>query len=85
MAGVVFVTLHDAIVQANNALTPMGDAGIVGDQDDGFPDLNQLVEQFQNLLTGLAVQRSGWFVRQEDQRLIDHRASDAYPLLLSAR
>src|SRR5437764_348531 len=82
--GVALIALHAPVVQANHTLAAMRDAGIVGDEDDRLSHLNQLVEELENLLAGLAVQRTSWFVGKEDQRFIHHRAGDADALLLAA-
>ena len=48
------------------------------------PVVDQLVEQLEDLLAGLAVERAGRLVGQQDQRVVDQRPRDADALLLPA-
>src|SRR5437016_2104161 len=81
--GVAVVALHAAIVQTNHPLTAMCDGGIMRYQNDRLPAGDQLIEQLENLLSGLAVERARRLIGQQDERLVHHRAGDADALLLS--
>ena len=73
-----------AVAHHQDAVGVRGDFGIVGDQDDGVAVVAQALEQGQDLLARLAVQRTGGFVGQQDRRLVDQRACDGHALLLAA-
>src|SRR5207302_8643110 len=80
----VSLVLHDsAIVEVDYALRSAADVGVVGDDDDGSAACDQLVEELEDLLAGLAVERAGGLVGEEDQGVVDHGAGDADALLLA--
>ena len=54
-------------------------------QNDRHPAAVELVQQGHDLATRRAVQRTGWFIRKYDTRIIDDRPSDRDPLHLSTR
>jgi hypothetical protein len=56
------VLYHLAIVQLDYPVGPLADARVVRDQDDRPPAGDQLVEQLEDLLPGLRVQRPGRLV-----------------------
>ena len=57
---------------------------IVGDQDDGPPVAVKFRQQVHDLFAAARIERSGGFVRQDDQRIVDERARHGHPLLLAA-
>ena len=61
----------------------LGQLRVVGHHDHQtvFGDLFQ---QLHHLYAGFAVQGAGWFVRQQNVRIIDQRPGDGHPLHLSA-
>ena len=61
----------------------LGKLRVVGDHDDQ-PVLRHLPEQLHDLDGGLAVQRAGGLVRQENVRVVDEGAGDGHPLHLAA-
>ena len=68
---------HDTVGVFFRQLRVMGD-------HDHQPVIRHLLQQLHDLDTGLAVQGSGWFVRQQNIRVIDQRPSDRHSLHLSA-
>ena len=56
---------------------------VVGDHDDKTV-LRHLPEKIHDLHAGIAVQRPGGFVRQQDIRIVHERPGDRHPLHLSA-
>jgi hypothetical protein len=83
-AGVPLVPDDLPVVQGDDPLAPVGHGRVVGDDHDRPALGDQLVEQGQDLLPGLAVQRPGRLVGQQDQRVVDQPAGDADALLLPA-
>ena len=73
-----------AVAHHESAIGVRGDLGIVGDQDHGVVRVAQALEQAKDLFAGLAVERAGGFVGQQDRRLVDQRAGDRHALLLAA-
>ncbi len=62
----------------------LGDAPVVGDEDDGVAHCRQLPQQRHHLAARLAVERTGRLVCQDDLATIHQRAGDRDPLLLAA-
>ena len=61
----------------------LGQLRVVGDHDDQ-PVLCHLLEQLHDLHGGLAVQRAGGLVGQQDVRVVDEGPGDGHPLHLAA-
>lgn len=81
---VSLIALNRSVMQADDPLAAAGDAGVVRHHQDRPPVPRQFVEQRQHLLAGLAVERAGGLVSQNDERVVDQRAGDADALLLAA-
>ena len=62
-----------------------GDLRVVGDQHHGVAVVAQPLEQGEDFLAGLRIQRAGGFVGEQDRRMVDQRARDGHALLLPAR
>src|SRR5229473_1267065 len=73
-----------SVGQRDAASRPVCHLRGVGDQDDGRALSIELLEQEQNFVAGLAVQRSGRLVGEDQGRVVDQSAGDAHPLLLPA-
>ncbi len=81
----VGVVYHLSVFQANNTgRIGFGQLRVVGDHDDQ-PVPGHLLEQLHHLHGRLAVQRAGWFVGQENIRVIDQGTGDGHPLHLAPR
>ena len=57
----------------------------MGDDHNGAPIAMELFEQGQDLIAGLAIERTGWLVRQDQGRIVDECAGNRDPLLLASR
>ncbi len=57
---------------------------VVRDQDDRIPVPVQLLQEIQELMARLRIERARRLVRQDDRRAAGQRARDGYPLLLAA-
>ena len=80
----VRVGADDAVAQADDAGgVGFGQFRVVGDHDHQAV-AGHLLEQFHDLDAGLAVQRAGGLVRQQNVRVVDQRAGDGHPLHLAA-
>src|SRR5258707_671427 len=66
------------------ALRISGDVLLVRDHDDGDAALVESLENGHDLNAGSAVEITGRFIRQQDLRIIDQRARNRDPLLLTA-
>ena len=75
-----------ALVEVDGAGGAGGGVRVVGDHDDGLAMIPaQRFEQRQDLVSRLAVEIPGGFVRQDQGRVRDERAGDAHALLFAAR
>ena len=78
--------IHDfAVAKRDPAVGTPSDVGLMGDEDHGDARLVQLLEYLDNLFRGVAVERAGRLVGEEDVRVVDERARNRYALLLAAR
>ena len=57
----------------------------MGDDHNGAPIAMELFEQGQDLIAGLAIERTGWLVRQDQGRIVDECAGNRDPLLLAPK
>ena len=55
------------------------------DHDDGLPARGKLLKDIGHNVAVLSVEITGWFIRQQDGRLVGQRAGDGDALLLPAR
>src|SRR5690606_27859842 len=77
------VLLHLAVLHADDPRHALGEAGVVGDHDDGRAVLSvDLEEQVVDGLTGPAVQVARGLVREEQLGSEHERPRDGHPLLL---
>src|SRR5262245_55457362 len=72
-------------MQGNTPLGARGDIAGVSDDNDGASVTVKLLKQPQDLFARLAVQCAGRFVSQDERRIVDDRAGNNHPRLLSAR
>ena len=61
----------------------LGDAGVVGDQNDGVAFSVQGIEEVQDLPAGAGVQVARRLVGQQDRRPVDESPPDGDPLALA--
>src|SRR5262245_36505651 len=74
---------NPAIVHVSDGISVMKDAGVVGDDDDSPVGMNGVFgEQFHDAFACRMVERSGWFVTQNQTRLVHEGASQSDALLL---
>jgi hypothetical protein len=76
---------HDpAIVHVGDGIGVMKDTGVVGDDDDSPVWMDGVFgEQFHDAFACRMVERSGWFVAQNQTRLVHEGASQSHALLLT--
>ena len=55
----------------------------VGDDNDDFAEIGQLLEEFKNLLLSLLIKITSGFVGNNDRSITGYGASDSYALLLA--
>src|SRR5215211_7139870 len=80
-----FVTLDLAVAHADEATGAPSHGDVVRHQHERLPLLLiQVNEEIHNLRTRLGVERPGRFVRPDNGRFVDQRASHRDPLLLAA-
>ena len=63
----------------------LGYLRVVGDQDNCLSLFVQAADNIHNLVSGPAVEVSGWFVTKEDFRIIHECPGYSYTLLLATR
>ncbi len=72
--------------ESNDPLRLLGEFDIVGHQDKcGASTGVQVEEQAHDVLTGLGIQIAGWFIGEENARLIDKGAGQGNALLFTPR
>src|SRR5438876_7678489 len=77
--------IHDhAVAHHYVAFRISGDVLLVRDHDDRDAALVELLKNRHDLDAGSAVEITGRFIRQQDLRIIDQRARNRDPLLLTA-
>ncbi len=76
--------IHQPVANPHRAPGAGGHVRVVGDDDDGDALAVQLLEQIEDLLAGVGVQRAGRLVGQDDIRPVDQGAGDGDALLLAA-
>ena len=79
------VALDQAVDDANRAMGEGRHLGVVRHQDHGDPLGVELLEHPQDFHAGVRVEIAGRLVGQDQRGMIDQRAADGHPLLLSAR
>src|SRR4051812_11411397 len=57
---------------------------VMRDQDHGLPAGDQLVEEAEDFMTGLFIEVSGRFIRQQERRLVGEGAGDGDALHFAA-
>jgi hypothetical protein len=72
-------------MERNAALGPVGDIGVMSNHDYGRPLAMQLLEERQNLVTGIAIKSAGRLVGQDQCCLIHECPRDCDALLLTSR
>jgi hypothetical protein len=82
--GYRFVADHPAVLHRYDARSMAGDIRIVGDQQQRPASPVQGLEQGHDFETGDAVEGTRGFVGENQQRVVDQRAGNRYPLLLAA-
>src|SRR5690606_18190477 len=80
----VLALVQLAVVHHTGAVGVGRDLGIMGDQDHGVVLVAQALEQGEDLLAGLRIERTGGLVGEQDRRAVDQRARDRDALLLAA-
>src|SRR5579871_5101273 len=74
------------VLHGQDAMRELVDARVVRDDHDRSPLVEQLIlDECKDVASGIAIQRSGWLIEDQDVRLTDHGASDCDALLLAAR
>ena len=68
----------------NNAFRLRRHLRIVGNDDHRVPLIAKLVEDRHHLFTGMAVERTGWLIGEENLWAPQQGAGDGHPLLLPA-
>src|SRR5262245_27735107 len=63
----------------------LGDVGLVRDDDHGDAGRIKLLEQLDDLVSGMAVECAGRLVGENDMRIVDQSAGNSDALLLAAR
>ena len=82
-AVIELVRLHQSVAETDDALGVERHVVFVCDDDDGLAGVAQLFEDRQDLDAGLGVQITGWFVGQDEVRVVDQAARDGNSLLLT--
>src|SRR5258706_15850556 len=73
-----------AVDDLDAALGTVGDAGVVGDEDDGLVGGGEVFEDADDLAAGFRVEVGRRLVGQDERRLVDEGAGDGYALALAA-
>jgi hypothetical protein len=73
-----------AVLEHDAAARPVGDVGLVGDEDHRHALRIQLGEQPHDLFRGLRIERPRGFVGEDELRLVHQGAGDGHALLLAA-
>ena len=68
----------------HHAVDGGGDAGVVGDEDDGMAVSVERTQDFHDVSAGGGIQVPGWLVGEQDRRVRRDRTGDGDPLLLAA-
>jgi len=78
---------HAALLQHYHALADIADHGhFMGNEDDGQAQaLIDFAQQAEDRLSGFGVQRRGGFIAQQNRRIVNQSAGNAYALFLPAR
>ncbi len=74
---------HGAFLQHQDPVGVLHGGQAMGDRDHG-PALPGAFKRFLNFMLGLAVECAGGLIQKQDRRVLQHRPSDADPLLLAA-
>ena len=86
MVNVLFNPFDDAVFNMNDFVGLVGYSAFVGnDYNSKFFFFVQVFEQLNYFYRCLAIQRSGWFVGQNDLWFGDKCAGNGHTLLLSSR
>jgi hypothetical protein len=77
------LALYSPVQQVYDPFGPLGDAVIMGDNDERLALLMQTVEQKENLAAAFRIQIAGWLISENHQGVIRQRTGNCRPLLLT--
>lgn len=76
---------HHSIPETDNPIRVSCEVGCVSDHDDGLALSVELCEEIHDLASCDGVEIPGWFIREDDLRVIEEGTGDGDALLLSSR
>src|ERR1051325_44660 len=79
-----FVFLDLTVTNRDHAMGAFGNVVLVRDHDDRVAFRMKTLEEVHNLHTGVGIECAGWFVGQQDRRMIYEGTSDRDALTLTA-
>src|SRR5436190_13916401 len=80
----LYVLLHLAVADVDDAMRVGGDVGLVRDEDDRVAPRVQPMEHLHDFLAGLRVEVAGRLVGEQDGRVVHQGARDGDALALTA-
>src|ERR1035437_529702 len=78
------IAFQVAVTQTDGAVGAFAHARIMRDENQGFAQGVQFIENLHDLHAGGGIEIAGGFIRENDERIVDQRAGDGHALLLAA-
>lgn len=79
-----FVTVEEAVFEADDTGAALDHALVMGDEDEGLALAIEVVEEVEDFFAGFGVEVASGFVGEDDERAVGESAGDGNALLLAA-